>query len=272
LQSRSMDAADFPARTSPVRLHEALERNGAALIRGAVAPDVVRAYLDALNEIYALYEARDPRFNRCNPNEVPGVAKGDVTAGILERIAGLSIEKYFASRGLCRFLRLCLPERRPTLQTLMTVSSVPGKAIPGLQLHTDGIIQGTTKAVLVMWSPLHSCGVDAPGLRVVPAGRRAVRDYLRRTFPDRPIPGWCSSTEWASTGAFDEDRLIQAFGPPWVPEMQAGDVMVFTNWTIHGSQFGPELTKPRSAIIQRWMAEDWGRGPGVFDRFPTFFA
>jgi hypothetical protein len=267
-----MDAADFPAQTSPARLHEALEESGAALIRGAVPPDVVRVYLDALNEIYALYEARDLRLNCCRPNEVAAVARGDVTAGVLERVAGLSIEKYFANRGLGRFLRLCLPVRRPTLETLMTVSPVPGKAIPGLQLHTDGIIQGTTKAVLVMWSPLHPCGVDAPGLRVVLAGRMAVRDYLRKSFPDRPIPGWCSSTEWASTGAFDEDRLRQVFGSPWAPEMQAGDVMVFTNWTIHGSQFGPELTKPRSAIIQRWMAEDWGRGPGAIDRIPSFFA
>jgi hypothetical protein len=267
-----MDAADFPAQTSPARLHESLEKYGAALIRGAVAPNVVRVYLDALNEIYDLYDAGDPRLKCCKPNEVAGVARGDVTAGVLERVTGLSIENYFASRSLRRLLRLCLPVCRPTLETLMTVSPGHRKAISGLPLHTDGIIQGTTKAVLAMWSPLHPCGVDAPGLRVVSAGRKAVRDYLRESFPDRPIPGWSSSTEWASTDAFDEDRLRQLFGPPWAPEMQPGDVMVFTNWTIHGSQFGPEFTKPRSAIIQRWMAEEWGREPGVLDRVPSFFA
>jgi hypothetical protein len=233
-----------------------LNRYGFVLIRRAVSPDVVRTYREALDEIYALHNANDPRFASCNREEVQALAdRGDVSGQIFELFAGRAIEHYFSDLLLRGLLEICLRNPSPTLHTFLTVK--PDRGTGGLSLHTDGIVQGTDKAVLTMWSPLDPCGVDAPTLSIVRAGRQKVLRYLQEKFPEHEIPGWCSVTEWNREGVFDERALARTFGSPWFPEMEPGDVVVFTNWTIHGTQSSPHMTKPRSAIIQRWIDDSW---------------
>jgi hypothetical protein len=238
-------------------LKRLLDKYGAALIRGAVSPDVATTYLQALSEIYAMRDARDPRLDSCPREEVEALAiGGDVNAGVLETLTGLTMERYFATPLLKSLLGLCLEKPQPTLHTILTVSPNDGR---DFKMHTDGIIQGTVKAVVAMWAPLHPCGVDAPGLSVIRAARPAVLRYLREIYPDKEIPGWSSATNWAREDTFLPQALYRAFGPVWHPEMEPGDVMVFTNWTIHGSHVSATMTKPRSAIIQRWIDDDWRR-------------
>ena len=121
-------------------------------------------------------------------------------------------------------------------------------------MHTDGIVQGTTEPVIAMWSPLHRCGAEAPSLRLLPADRESVVAYLQNAFPDKTIPGWHSHTEWGS--AFRDQDLQRAFGEAVTPELAPGDVVVFTNWTIHGTQ---QIPGHRSAIVQRWQGKKWRR-------------
>jgi hypothetical protein len=137
--------------------------------------------------------------------------------------------------------------------TMLSVQMNGRNSMQGISLHTDGIIQGTGETVLAFWTPLHECGVNAPGLAVVRAGKDQVIEHLRRHFPSKPIPGWCSETEWNLTDAFKVETIRESFGDAITPHMQPGDVMVFTNWTIHGSHVTPEMTGRRSAAVIRFV-------------------
>jgi hypothetical protein len=138
--------------------------------------------------------------------------------------------------------------------TFMSVAPNQNNAIDGLKLHTDGVIQGTLEYIGCLWAPLHPCGVDAPGLAVVRANREKVTDYLRRHYPGKEIPGWHSPTHWGETDAFKVETIRAELGEDalWTPAMEPGDVMAFTNWTIHGSHVTPSMKERRSAAIMRF--------------------
>lgn len=211
-----------------------INERGFALVRGAIPADRMKRYLSALDAIYA---------------EQADDATGDVEIDPFRQRSGLEITDLFDAPALKAGARLILGHNETLNGTFMSVGKE--KAIPGLSLHTDGIIQGTDRLTLTMWAPLHPCGVDAPGLTVIPAAHGAVIDYLRGKFPGKKIPGWCSTAEWNSTGAFDVGAIRRTFGVPVSPVMEPGDVMLFTNWTIHGSNVTRAMTKRRSAAILR---------------------
>jgi Phytanoyl-CoA dioxygenase (PhyH) len=228
-------------------MRRTLDRFGAVLLRGAISRDVAAKYLDAVNDLYA--RDRLGKIAGLPESERAALDRGDIWPNAFNQYSDLIFEDYFTTSKLLRLVGQMLVKPRLYNQTILTVGS---GANGGIGFHTDGIVQGTREAVVAMWSPLHRCGIDAPGLCIIPAPREKVVAYLQRAFPDKEIPGWCSHTEWGS--AFHPADIAGEFGPPWTPEMQPGDVMVFTNWTIHGSHM---LPGKRSAIVQRWAADRW---------------
>ena len=247
---------EFHAQSVSIRaMSAAFRANGFVLLRGAVPAHKVQRYREALDAIYRQYDVSPGDFAAFPAAQVEAIRQGDVSPSIFAALAGFTLEEYFRGRTLRALVKAEIKRAVPDLSTFMTVSPKPDFAIGGLALHTDGIIQGTAASVIALWSPLHACGVDAPGLAVLPASKERVIDYLRRKFPDKTIPGWCSTTEWNDTGAFDAMTLRDEFGDPWTPAMQPGDVMIFSNWTIHGSYVTPAMTKRRSAAIMRWTTD-----------------
>ena len=209
-----------------------VQERGFALVRGVIDQARAAQYLAALDAIYA---KRDD-------------TNGDVLPNDFAAESGLTLNGLFDNQVLTAAARRMLGPTMPVLSTFMSVGKQ--KAIPGISLHTDGLIQGTKYLTLTMWAPLHDCGVDAPGLIVVPGSTEQVLRYLRTKFPGKRLPGWSSGAEW-NDGAFDLDALRAEFGEPLFPVMAPGDVMVFTNWTIHGSNVRPGMEKRRSAAILR---------------------
>lgn len=217
-----------------IPLLDDLQRDGCELVRGAIPADLVKAYLDALDAIYA----QD---------------RGDGTVALNDFAgrSGLRLEALFRQPELERRARDYLVRHRVLNGNMMSVAQAGRNAISGLNLHTDGIIQGSRGRTLAMWTTLHPCGVDAPGLAIVRAGEDRVLDHLRGYFPGKKLPGWHSTTEWNSTPAFSEEVITRAFTDVWKPVMQPGDVMLFTDWTIHGSNVRPGMTARRSAAVLR---------------------
>jgi len=241
---------DF-VKASPVAMRTLLDKSGCVLLRGMIPVDRVERYRDALDAVYQRYDESPADFVEFP--EAKSVAQGDVSPKIFAKFSGVAIEALFDHPKLEEFMSSVLGPYLPTLHTFMSVGS-QGKAIPGLNLHTDGIIQGTDNFVGCLWAPLHPCGIESPGLSVVPAPRQAVLKYLQRKFPEKKIPGWSSTTEWNDTKAFEISAITAEFGDIWKPCMNPGDVMAFTNWTIHGSNVAPAMTRRRSAAILRLMS------------------
>jgi ectoine hydroxylase-related dioxygenase (phytanoyl-CoA dioxygenase family) len=94
-----------------------------------------------------------------------------------------------------------------------------------LGLPTDNMPLSVT-----IWMPLVDCGVDAPGLSVVTGSREPI-------VMGQPREGWPLYI-WRRYG----------FNSVWSPQMNAGDLLVFTSRTIHGSYITKRMTKPRYSI------------------------
>ncbi len=222
-----------------------LEVHGCSLLRGVAPSERIERYLAALDSIYTRHDKSPNDFKGREDN----VAQGDVFRKTFDSFSGMKFDKLFDHPKLTEVANCILGRLRSVTNGNFLSVSGEGKAIAGIGLHTDGIIQGTKSLVLCFWMPLHPCGVDAAGLSLIPASKDKVIRYLRKNFPGKEIPGWSSSTEWAK--AFELASLRKEFGNVWNPVMNPGDVMVFTNWTIHGSNFTSQMQKRRSAGVLR---------------------
>lgn len=244
---------EFDAHASRWEIASAVEHRGAALVRQAVPETTAAMYRRNLERVVRNFEAN--QLPDLRSDERAALARGDVWPELFRTYGGLCQARFFSTPLVSGIVKALLVKPRPYNSTILTVS--PDNTT-GIAMHTDGIIQGTREAVVALWSPLNACGTVAPGLGVIPAPRDAVLGYLRHCFPDKDIPPWCSTTEWAS--AFEAGKLRAAFGEPVSPVMRPGDVVVFTNWTLHGSDRRPGMTGSRAAIVQRWTGEAWREG------------
>jgi len=102
--------------------------------------------------------------------------------------------------------------------------------------HQDGRFLGDGLRALNIWLALTPCGIDAPGLDVVP--RRL------ETFVDTGTSG--AYFDWAVSDAVAED----AAGAEGIvrPELGIGDMILFDEMMLHKTAMTPEMTRERHAI------------------------
>lgn len=116
--------------------------------------------------------------------------------------------------------------------------------------HQDGSFLGANPLFLNFWTPLTPCGKDRPGLELV-------------TVPmDRLIPP-AGEFDGGDTGAYHDIDLSQAFIEKlfdrkffWHPEMALGDVLIFSQMTLHRTHLTPEMTKQRISVELRCANPD----------------
>ena len=124
----------------------------------------------------------------------------------------------------------------------------------GSDWHQDGAFLGTDLRTVNVWIALSDCGVDAPGLDLVPA---RVPELL-----DCGTDGACF--DW-SIG----DRVVrERAGSTGVvrPEFAAGDTLLFDQFFVHRTAVCDAMTRPRFAI------ESWFFAPSTYpkDRIPLW--
>ena len=109
--------------------------------------------------------------------------------------------------------------------------------------HQDGAFIGTGIRALNVWVALTDCGVDAPGMDIVPRRFEAVQE----TGTGGAIFDWAVGPETV-------DRL-SVDAPVVRPHYQAGDVMLFDEMLLHRTALDPSMTKPRHAIESWFFAK-----------------
>lgn len=131
----------------------------------------------------------------------------------------------------------------------------PGDVERYVPFHQDAAFMGSDVTVVNCWIPLVPCGVEAPGLEVVVAGGREVL-----------ATGGQGGKGGAIYDAIDlsEERVVRAFGIEtlWHPAFELGDVLLFTNFTIHRTYVRPEMAENRISIEARAVS-----GGGLPERF-----
>lgn len=134
-----------------------------------------------------------------------------------------------------------------------TLRRTPPDARPGW--HQDGSFLDDSERLRTVnvWLALSDCGVDAPGLDVVP---RQLGEVLR-----------------VHTGSPESDftegmKLLDATaaGVTERPRFHAGDAMLFDHLTLHQTGVHPDMTRTRYAI------EAWFFAPSVYPAGQLFMA
>src|SRR3989304_1271472 len=114
-------------------IRTSLSDHGFVLLRGAIPSSRVAQYRDALDSVYAKQRERPQDFP-------PEASQGDVWPQDFTRHTSLKIEDLFGD--LLPALESALGKCVPYNATFMSVALEQKNSITGLNLHTDGIIQG----------------------------------------------------------------------------------------------------------------------------------
>ena len=120
----------------------------------------------------------------------------------------------------------------------------------GTDWHQDGAFLGTgpTMRTVNVWMALSHCGLDAPGLDVVPARL----DEIVETGTDG------AQFQWA-VGPGAVDRTVAAIGSSvYRPVFEPGDALIFDELFLHRTAIDDEMTKERHAI------ETWFFAPSLY--------
>jgi hypothetical protein len=106
--------------------------------------------------------------------------------------------------------------------------------------HQDGAFLGRGIRALNVWVALTDCGVDAPGMDLLP--RRL--DEIVETGTGGAI------FDWAVGPAVVERLAVDA--PVVRPEFRAGDALLFDDMFLHRTAIDPTMAQPRYAI-ESWF-------------------
>jgi len=112
--------------------------------------------------------------------------------------------------------------------------------------HQDGAFLGEGIRALNVWIGLSDCGVDSPGMDLLP--RRL--DHVVETGTGGAI------FDWAVGPTVVEQLAVDA--PVVRPVFKAGDALLFDDLFLHRTAIEPTMTRPRYAI------EAWFFAPSVY--------
>jgi hypothetical protein len=144
---------------------------------------------------------------------------------------------------------------RPLLSALKcTLRRVPTDLDVSPAWHQDGAFLGEQVGAFNFWLSLSRCGVDAPGLDILPK-------RVGRVLPSDEE----SRFDWSLS-----ERAVQdaAGGTPIVrPEFEPGDALLFDQLLVHRTAVSPGMAHERYAI------ESWFFAPSAYPvgQLPIFY-
>lgn len=235
---------------------------GGVLVRGLLPERYVSDLVDAIDRTFDGFDARadgsatesSPWYEPFKPDQEyatklgvkrrwtrdgGGVWAADSPRGLfsmLDAVEGV---------GLYRLVTEYLGER-PALSINKTVLRRVGE-LAGSDWHQDGAFLGAQIRTVNAWLALSPCGLDAPGLDIVP-----------RRLPILPTGTDGARFDWAVGPGLAEQAAESEDAPIVRPMFEAGDALLFDHHLLHRTAYEPTMTKARYAI------ETWFFAPSVF--------
>ncbi len=242
-----------PSNLSADAVRRAIATHGSAHVPGLFSADQVDWFVNGIEHVLALREATRDRPHkehsswfsslRLPQKQAQSLARNWVggDGGILACDSPKLLDAIFASyeaAGLRTVLTGYLGER-PALsanKTTLRRARLEGKS----DWHQDGAFLGSGIRALNVWVALTDCGVDAPGMDLVP--RRF--ETIQETGTGGAIFDWAVGPETVARLAVD--------APVVRPHFRAGDVMLFDDLFLHRTALDPSMTHTRHAI-ESWF-------------------
>lgn len=231
----------------------AIGRRGAAHVPGLLDAGHVHDFVEGIDHVLALREGNRDTPYRTHSSWFAGLPLDREAAQTLGRpwIAGAGgvlacdsprlLELLFATYedvGLRDVIEDYLGERPVLSANKCTLRRVPTTA--NTDWHQDGAFLGTGVRALNVWVALTDCGIDAPGLDLVP--RRF--EQVQETGTGGAIFDWAVGPDVVT------DLVVDA--PVVRPTFRAGDALLFDDLFLHRTAVEPGMTRPRYAL-ESWF-------------------
>ena len=236
-----------------VRRH--LLSHGSVRVRGLLDGDQIRAFISGIDTALgvrgdgveaAMSRHKDQSWFSALPLPRPEAqslgrhwvaGSGGVLAADSPRLLFRLLETY-AELGLHRVVSEYLGERPVLSANKCTLRRVP--VTSNTDWHQDGAFLGRGIRALNVWVALTDCGVDAPGM-----------DLLPRRLDDIVETGTGGAIfDWAVGPAVVERLAVDA--PVVRPEFKAGDALLFDDLFLHRTAIDAAMTQTRYAI-ESWF-------------------
>ena len=244
-------------RWTPRKLHATFVKHGCAIVRQAIEHSILNRTFDAVRAAYAKTDDIHVHSDAIK-NESDGVLSGYelVDTPLLQRF--LSI--VYAGQSWHRY--------RVSARRISGVDENTSWQKP-LDLHLDAEFHAfnfTTN----FWIPFHECGIDCPSMQLVPVDYLTTRVYSG--FTGEPL---IQGEQWNkghfNREAFKIDRVSARFGSRCFlrPVLRPGDLIISSNWILHGSYRTPAMRKGRSSVEVRFIGDKLDpspRPPSILER------
>jgi hypothetical protein len=244
---------------TPAVLRSGILQHGCVMVRGLVSPDRCEGLVAAIDRGFAAFDAHAE--GRPSP---PGWFEPFSPEGALPPGPPLPIQRHRAGRGgslwsvdsprllqeVCTLtedvgLRALIDDyigQRPVMSaTKSNLRRVPLDAFYA-DWHQDGAFLGKGIRTINVWITLTDCGVDAPGMDIVPMRV----DDIVETGTEGAIFDWAVSPAKVAEVAGDT--------PIVRPVFEAGDALLFDELFLHRTACEQGMTKHRYALENWYFA------------------
>ena len=240
----------------------AILHHGCLIVRGLVSNAEAERLKDGIDRAFAACKAArsgrplqdtlpwygafpfdgDLGFARSFAESAGGVLTADSPALLFELI------EYFTRSRVLEVIEEHLGERPAMSVRKSTLRRVPfDMGHPG-GWHQDGAFLGADIRTVNVWLSLSDCGLDAPGLDVVP---RRIPHIVETGTHGSPF-SWT-----VGDGMVD---IVSKESPVVSPVFAPGDAMLFDQLFLHRTGVRPEMTR------SRWAIETWYFAPSTFPK------
>lgn len=224
------------------RLRPLLQREGVLLLRQLLPGATIAAWAERFAQGWEHTEARliagdmperelvnFYRFGHPLPALIDGF--GDWIDGLFNHLALRNLLRTLYGSEVCIIGSASLPR----LQHPPSAAQAIERALPW---HQDYEYVGPLQQAINVWIPLTPVGGDYPGLELWLGG------------PQAPLlePGQPTAERDAILAAIPASEL-------WRPQMQPGDVLIFTPYTVHRTHLDPGMSKTRISYELRLCPE-----------------
>lgn len=229
----------------------AIKSYGCLLVPGLVSPDEAAGLVDVVHEsLLHLSESGQGSswYNRLTPDKVTNERFGGSRLGKTRKFvcdgegslladaprALFELLEIYGHLGIRDVAEKYLGTRPSFSANKCTLRRVTRGAIGGW--HQDGAFLGDNICALNLWLVLSPCGVDAPGLDIVPTRFNTIVE----TGTQGAYFDWTVGHAVAAELAGQEGIIRPVFNP--------GDLLIFDEMLLHRTAVSDTMTQPRYAI------------------------
>ena len=270
--ARNIDTTTVPdfqfGDLEPEQFRELLLHRGAVMLRKATDPALLDLIKQKIDGLFAQYESAPEMRSGTYPATISSNDLGDfwyqlrrshIFEQTFKQLSGSSYYDIIRGTGLWDFAAHAFPEyqlaesidcncRRVTTGDLPVMFDAP------VDFHVDAQYHSIYNLSVNFWTPLAPCGRDAPGLQVVLLGIEETKDYLEFDFAGYDAkPNDIANMRHFRCYKEQLEQLKQNDLAKclWAPEFEKGDILAFTNFTMHATYCTPEMTNPRTSVEVR---------------------